>query len=99
MATQTAPLAESRIVRAYWEKTPRSRELHIRAAALLPNGTTHVTRYLEPYSIFATRAAGSHKWDADGNEYVDYFGGHGALILGHNHPVVVDAIQKQVALG
>jgi glutamate-1-semialdehyde 2,1-aminomutase len=92
MATQTVPLAESRILRAYWEKTPRSRELHIRAAALLPNG------YLEPYPIYATRASGSHKWDADGNEYVDYFGGHGALILGHNHPVALGAIQKQVAL-
>src|SRR3984957_7010874 len=99
MATQTVPLAESRILRAYWEKTPRSRELHTRAGALLPNGVTHVTRYLEPYPIYCTRAAGSHKWDADGNEFVDYFGGHGALILGHNHPGVLDAVQKQVALG
>jgi glutamate-1-semialdehyde 2,1-aminomutase len=99
MAIQTAPLAESRILRAYWEKTPRSRELHTRAAALLPDGITHVTRYLEPHPIYVARAAGSRKWDVDGNEYVDYFGGHGALILGHNHPEVLDAVQKQVALG
>jgi glutamate-1-semialdehyde 2,1-aminomutase len=99
MAIQTAPLAESKILRAYWEKTPRSRALHTRAGTLLPNGITHVTRYLEPYPIFVARAAGSRKWDVDGNEYVDYFGGHGALILGHNHPEVLDAVQKQVALG
>jgi glutamate-1-semialdehyde 2,1-aminomutase len=99
MATQTMPLAESRILHAYREKTPRSRALHDRAGALLPNGVTHVTRYLEPYPIYVTRAAGSRKWDADGNEYVDYFGGHGALILGHNHPAVLDAVEKQVALG
>jgi len=99
MATQAVPFAESRILRAYLEKTPRSRELYTRASAVLPNGITHVARYLEPYPIYATRAAGSHKWDADGNEYVDYFGGHGALILGHNHPVVLDAVQKQAALG
>jgi len=41
------------------------------------------------------RASGSRKWDVDGNEYVDYLGGHGALILGHNHPAVVDAIIRQ----
>jgi glutamate-1-semialdehyde 2,1-aminomutase len=99
MATQAVSLAESRILHAYREKTPRSRELHGRARALLPNGVTHVTRYLEPYPIYVTRAAGSRKWDVDGNEYVDYFGGHGALILGHNHPAVLDAVLKQVALG
>jgi glutamate-1-semialdehyde 2,1-aminomutase len=99
MATQTAPLAESPILRAYREKTPRSRALHTRAAALLPNGVTHLTRYLEPYPIYVTRAAGSSKWDADGNQYIDYFGGHGALILGHNHPLVVDAVSKQLTLG
>jgi len=41
------------------------------------------------------RASGSRKWDVDGNEYVDYLGGRGALILGHNHPAVVDAVIRQ----
>src|ERR1051325_1297353 len=99
MAAQTVPLADSKLPHAYREKTPRSRALHARAGALLPNGVTHVTRYLEPYPIYIDRAAGSHKWDADGNEYVDYFGGHGALILGHHHPVVVDAVASQLAKG
>ena len=39
------------------------------------------------------------KWDIDGNEYVDYFGGHGALILGHCHPAVVEAVERQIARG
>jgi glutamate-1-semialdehyde 2,1-aminomutase len=99
MATQTVPLAESRIFHAYREKTERSRALHARAGALLPNGVTHVARYLEPYPVYVTRASGARKWDADGNEYVDYFGGHGALILGHNHPAVLDAVGNQMALG
>jgi len=68
MATQTVPLAASKILRAYSEKTPRSQALHARARKLLPNGVTHVTRYLEPHPIYVTRAAGSHQWDADGNE-------------------------------
>src|SRR4029078_840074 len=39
------------------------------------------------------------KWDADSNAYVDYFGGHGALLLGHCHPAVVEAIERQVRSG
>ena len=51
--------------------------------------------------IRSTRSAppGPRKWDVDGNEYVDYFGGHGALLLGHAHPAVVEAVQQQVAQG
>jgi glutamate-1-semialdehyde 2,1-aminomutase len=49
--------------------------------------------------LYVDHARGSRKWDVDGNEYVDYFGGHGALILGHNHPVVMDAVTKQVVKG
>ena len=80
----------SKILGAYAEKTPRSRALHERAKALLSNGVTHIGRYLEPHPVYVQHAAGSHKWDVDGNEYVEYFGGHGALYLGHNHPAVVD---------
>src|ERR1700733_14415228 len=99
MAAQTVPRAESKILHAYREKTPRSRALHARAGALLPNGVTHVPRYLEPYPIYIARASGPHKWDVDGNRYVDYFGGHGALILGHNHPKVSAAVAEAAAEG
>jgi glutamate-1-semialdehyde 2,1-aminomutase len=92
-------LAGSAILRAYAEKTPRSQAMHRRAAALLSNGVTHVGRYLEPHPVYVERAAGSRKWDVDGNEYVDYFGGHGALILGHNHPAVVEAVTAQLPKG
>ena len=41
-----------------------------------------------------------HKWDVDGNEYVDYPGGHGALLLlGHNHPAVLEAVREQLGKG
>ena len=42
---------------------------------------------------------GSRKWDLDGHEYVDYAGGHGALLLGHNHPAVTAAVERQLRLG
>jgi len=89
----------SRILDAYQARTPRSRELHRKARGLFPNGVTHVGRYLEPHPIYVDRAAGSRKWDVDGNEYVDFFGGHGALILGHSHPAVMEAVAAQVSRG
>src|SRR5690349_24691616 len=99
MAVRPVPLTDSKILRAYAEKTPGSRVLHDRAKAVLPDGVTHVGRFLEPHPIYIERAAGSRKMDVDGNEYVDYLGGHGALILGHNHPAVVDAVVRQAAKG
>ena len=85
-------LSNSAIVAAYREKTPSSAELAGQAAQSFPSGLTHDARYLRPYGIYVERAEGAHKWDVDGNEYVDYFGGHGALLLGHNHPRVLAAM-------
>ena len=96
MATQ-ATTQWSRLLATYAEKTPRSRALFERARDLFPNGVTHIGRDVEPYPIYADRGEGSRKWDVDGNEYVDYFGGHGSLILGHCHPTVTEAVQRQVA--
>ena len=39
-----------------------------------------------PWPVYVERAQGARKWDVDGNEYIDYIGGHGALLLGHNRP-------------
>lgn len=99
MARMAPTITESKILRAYAQKTPGSRALHDRAKTLLTDGVTHLGRYLEPHPIYVDHAAGSRKWDVDGNEYVDYFGGHGALLLGHNHPAVVEAVAAQVPKG
>lgn len=93
------PAAKSELLRAYAQKTPGSQALHSRAKALFPDGVTHVGRYLEPHPLYVNHAAGSRKWDVDDNEYVDYLGGHGALLLGHNHPAVMDAVLSQAAKG
>ena len=89
----------STIEARYRERTKRSAQLYQEACRVIPAGLTHDSRTTLPYPIYAARAAGPRKWDVDGNEYVDYFGGHGALLLGHSHPAVVEAIQRQVALG
>jgi glutamate-1-semialdehyde 2,1-aminomutase len=73
-------------------------DLADRAARVLAGGATHAVRAYRP-SIYVTRAQGARKWLVDGREMVDYTMGHGALLLGHAHPAVVDAVQRQVALG
>src|SRR2546423_11733220 len=83
----------------YRARTPRSAALYARASRVLPAGLTHDSRATSPYPIYVARAAGARKWDVDGNEYVDYFGGHGALLFGHSHPPLVEAVQRQAALG
>jgi glutamate-1-semialdehyde 2,1-aminomutase len=92
-------LSNSEIVAAYREKTPASARLAAEAKELFPSGVTHDVRHLDPFGIYVERALGAHKWDTDGNEYVDYTGGHGALLLGHNHPAVVAAIREAVDNG
>jgi glutamate-1-semialdehyde 2,1-aminomutase len=83
----------------YVSKTPGSRVLWPRAQEVFPSGVTHDSRIFEPYPLCIDRAAGSHKWDVDGNEYIDYYGGHGALLLGHCHPAVVEAVTEQASKG
>lgn len=83
----------------YRSRTQRSAALYAAACRVLPAGLTHDSRTTSPYPIYVARADGARKWDVDGNEYVDYFGGHGALLFGHCHPPVVEAVQRQAALG
>lgn len=73
-------------------------ELAARAARVLPGGSTHAARAYRP-PLYVVRASGSRKWLVDGRELVDYTMGHGALLLGHAHPEVVDAVCAQVARG
>src|SRR5215831_15837215 len=89
----------SPIIAAYRAATPGSAANAEKAARLFPSGVTHDGRWLEPYGIYVERAAGPRKWDVDGNAYVDYFGGHGALLLGHCHPKVVQAVHDQIERG
>lgn len=87
------------IEQEYIDKHARSAALHERARGVLPSGVTHDARHLRPFPVAVERAAGSRKWDLDGNEYVDYVMGHGALLLGHNHPAVLEAARAQLERG
>jgi len=78
---------------------PRSRALYAEQATYIPGGVTHCARALDPFPLFIERCSGSRKWDVDGHEYVDYWMGHGANLLGHSHPVIVGAVMSQLRHG
>ncbi|HEV2303233.1 MAG TPA: aminotransferase class III-fold pyridoxal phosphate-dependent enzyme [Stellaceae bacterium] len=92
-------ITNSPIIAAYRAKTLGSAADALKAAELFPSGITHDSRYIEPYGLYIREAKGPRKWDVDGNCYVDYFGGHGALLLGHCNPAVTKAAQEQLARG
>ena len=52
-----------------------------------------------PHAIFVDHGLGSRLWDIDGNEYLDFHLGYGAMVVGHAHPKIVEAMQKQAARG
>jgi glutamate-1-semialdehyde 2,1-aminomutase len=77
-----------------------SAALYSAAREVVPGGVGSNDRGLvHPHPIFVERGAGSRIWDVDGNEYIDYLLAYGPLILGHAHPVLVEAVQRQLSVG
>jgi glutamate-1-semialdehyde 2,1-aminomutase len=77
-----------------------SAALYAAARNVVPGGVGSNDRGLvHPHPIFITHGSGSHIWDVDGNEYVDYLLGYGPLLLGHAHPTLIDAVQRQLSRG
>ncbi len=87
------------ILERFQQLHPTSQRLHQRAARLFPDGVTHDIRYFTPFPLYVERAQGAHKWDVDGNEIIDFVMAHGALLLGHNHPQVKEAVADQLQRG
>lgn len=80
----------------------RSSDTFERAQELFPGGVNSPVRAFRSVGgtpLVAARGRGAHLFDADGQEYIDYIGSWGPLILGHGHPAVVRAIADQAALG
>ena len=98
MSTSASPRHSDELVR-FEQQHPRSREAFERARKLMPGGVAQVMRGMQPFPIAIARGEGARKWDVDGNEYVDYHFGSGALLLGHAHPEVMEAIQQAVTSG
>ena len=83
-------------------KLDESRKLQKRAEQMIPGGVNSPVRAFRGVGCdppFIVRGHGSHIFDADGNDYIDYIGSWGPLILGHAHPVVVEALGLAVKNG
>jgi glutamate-1-semialdehyde 2,1-aminomutase len=83
----------------YLRKTKRSKELFEAAKRVFVGGVNHNIRFFEPYPFFAEKASGAFLWDVDGNRYLDFWMGHGSLILGHSPEVVTAKLREQVING
>lgn len=83
----------------YRAQTRRSLEFYERASRVLPLGVSSNFRTYEPYPIYVERAAGSRMWDVDGREYLDYSMCFGALMVGHSHPLMVEALARAAGEG
>jgi glutamate-1-semialdehyde 2,1-aminomutase len=78
-----------------------SLSLFSRAAKSIPGGVNSPVRAFRGVGgtpVFMQRGEGPYMWDVDGNRFIDYVGSWGPLILGHSHPKVVEAIERQAKL-
>ena len=77
----------------------RSLAFRQRASERMPGGVSSSWQSWPPHPIYVDRGEGSRIWDIDGNEYVDYHNGYGVMVMGHAHPVIVEAVRRRVTLG
>src|SRR6201987_6287545 len=80
----------------------RAREWYETAQRFLIEGVNSPSRgaaVFSPGPVVLERGRGSHVWDLDGNEYVDFMMSFGALIQGHAHPKIVEVVSRTVAEG
>lgn len=81
------------------KRTPRSHEMHERGQMSLPLGVASSFQAVPPYPLFISRAQGSSIWDVDGNKYIDFHMAFGSLLVGHSHPLLTEALGKQLGDG
>ena len=77
----------------------KSSDLFARAKTLMPGGVSSPVRAIKPYPFYVERAAGSQITTVDGADLIDCCLGYGPLILGHAHPVIREAIERQLERG
>ena len=98
MSARAAELATTETARMV-AATPRSKALYDRAVRVLPQGVGSSFQAGDPYPLYLERGQGSHVWDVDGNEYLDFHNGFGCMVVGHAHPKVAEAISRAARTG
>ena len=88
-----------RELQKYAERTTGSQKATERAKQVLPLGVPSSLQYYDPHPVVVRHANGAQMIDVDGNEYVDYNMGFGAVFAGHVNPIVRAAVEKQLDSG
>jgi glutamate-1-semialdehyde 2,1-aminomutase len=88
-----------KIEEAYQRRTQQSRHVIEHAAQYVPDGDYRVSIWHEPYPTVMAKGDGFHLYDVDGNDYLDFSNNWTSMILGNNHPKVVEAISQQAPMG
>jgi len=83
----------------YTDRTPGSRALNEEFRRWLPGGDTRSITWFAPYPVVIDHAAGHELVDADGRRYIDLLNNYTALVHGHAHPRIVEAIAEQAGRG
>src|SRR6478609_255049 len=81
------------------ERTRESGVYFERAKAVMPAGVPSQFQRNEPWPTYLEHGEGSHVWDVDGNEYVDFHNGFGVMCVGHANPVIAAAVKARMDLG
>ncbi|MFC2161263.1 aspartate aminotransferase family protein [Acidobacteriota bacterium] len=87
------------LIHSYQDRHRKSSELFASASRSLVKGGSHNLRLFSPFPFYDTRSQGSLVTDIDGNTYIDFWQGHFANILGHNPPVVLEALKEYMSVG
>jgi glutamate-1-semialdehyde 2,1-aminomutase len=87
------------LLETFFQRSQKSKALYERAMRVIPGGSNRGVVFYKPYPLYSSRAKGSHIWDVDGFERIDYCFNYSSLILGHANPAVMDAIARELENG
>jgi glutamate-1-semialdehyde 2,1-aminomutase len=106
MATTSGSIDRGRVPRriddlrrALLDRTPESERRYRRAVRVMPRGVPSSFQAADPRPTYLSHGRGSHVWDVDGNEYVDFHNGFGVMCVGHAHPAIVAAVARRAEEG
>ncbi len=92
-------MAASHAPRPYPDPTDRSAQFHQRARRVIPDGVSRSTLLVRPYPLYVERGEGAWLFDVDGRRYLDAHNNYTAIIAGHAHPAIIDAVSAQLGRG
>lgn len=99
MENQALQSLRDELVREYETRFPLSGAQHARSRAAMVDGGQHTLRLYAPHPVYVKAASGAYVYDLEGHRILDFWQGHFANILGHNPPLITEALTEALAGG